>query len=178
MWCEAVIRNLDDAATTELDSPNIDWVDIEWNECDRLLKKQTRSGRPVRAALSAGKALRHHDVIYESAGDIVAINVLPCSVAVVEVKELGKAVRLALELGNLHLRVQIKVNQLIFLDNPQAFDAVIRLGLSWQKQVQRFEPETILSAPTAQLSDRFRLISRSKTVGSAGDSSRICSSSD
>jgi hypothetical protein len=51
MWCERVIRSCPATPATDWGGRILDWVDVQWNGCGRVLKKQTRGGQPVRVLL-------------------------------------------------------------------------------------------------------------------------------
>ena len=159
MWCEKIIRNL---ATDPPPGASVDWVDIQWNECGRILKKQSRRGEPVRVLLPPGQRLRHNDVIYEDASVAIAINVQQCEVIVAKIAEPQTLATLALELGNLHLPVQIEPQEIIFIEDGPAMAVLDSLRIPWAKEIRRFEPAQIISVPSVDVSPALRVIIRSQ----------------
>jgi urease accessory protein len=164
MWCERIIRNLDGLASDSSSGRSIDWADLEWNECSRPLKKQTRGGEPVRMFLAPGQVLHHRDVIHEDSARIIAVNVKPCEVIVAHVIDGPEMALLALELGHLHLPAQIENGQIAFIENESAMAVVKAMGIFWTKEVRRFEPAPVLSAPALNLSPEARVIMRSRNT--------------
>ena len=159
MWCEKIIRNL---ATDPPPGASVDWVDIQWNECGRILKKQSRAGEPIRVLLPPGQRLRHKDVIYEDASLAIAINVQMCEVIVAKIADTKKLATLALELGNLHLPTQIDAQEIIFIEDGPAMAVLDSLQISWAKEVRRFEPTQIISVPSVDVSPALRVVIRSQ----------------
>jgi urease accessory protein UreE len=136
-------------------------VDIEWSECGRELKTQTRSGQPVSVLLPPGQTLRHHDIIYEDAETAIAINVLPCAVIVAPVLDWREMAMLALELGNLHVPVQLDYMEIAFIENEAALLVMSAMQIPWVRHVRRFQPVQILSAPRTELAPELSNILRS-----------------
>jgi len=169
MWCERVIRNCSGESEPDWGGRIVDWVDIEWDECGRLLKQQTRAGQPVRVLLPPGQKLCHHDVIFESASHVIAINVLPCEVIVADVNDAVIMAKLALELGNLHLPVEIQPGQIMFIEDGPAMAVLDALQIPFARTVRRFEPMKAISSPSVDLSPAFRTIIRSQNVGTQRD---------
>jgi urease accessory protein UreE len=163
MWCERVIRNCDGLPAGCWGGRTVDWVDIEWNECGRLLKKQTRSGEPVNVVLPPGQMLRHHDIIYEEAEKAIAINVLPCEVIVAPVLDWREMAMLALELGNLHVAVQLDYMEIAFIENEAALLLMSAMQIPWVRHVRRFQPVQILSAPPTEVALELTLHSPAET---------------
>jgi len=143
---------------TSRDDRAVDPVDLGWFECAGVLKKQTRGGEPIRVILPRGETLRHGDVVFEEASRVIVINVLPCEVIVVSAAGKKDMATLALELGNLHLPTQLGDGELIFIEDGPALEVLDRLRLPWRKEVRRFEPTPVRSAPIAKLAGDFRII--------------------
>lgn len=162
MWCETIIRNLGNTPASDASDRAIDWVDLDWNECGRLLKKQTRGGQSVRVLLSPGQTLRHHDVIFEDERQSIALNVLPCEVVVAQAANMRELAMLALEFGNLHLPVQIENNQILFIEDGPPMSVLEAMGIRWTRQVRRFEPEQVKSAPAVEVAPDLRVTMRSR----------------
>ncbi len=137
-------------------------MDVEWTECARVLKKQTRGGEPVRVMLPRGQTLRHGDVIFEDADRVVIIQVRPCEAIVASVAGAREMARLALELGNLHQPAQLSDGEIVFIEDGPPMEVLERLGIPWRKEVRRFEPTPVLSAPVARLAGGFRVIRSQK----------------
>ena len=163
MWHERVIRNCDGLPASCWGGRAVDWVDVEWHECGRLLKKNTRAGQLVCVQLPPGQNLRHYDVIHEEPQKAIAINVLPCQVIVAPVLDWREMAMLVLELGNLHIPVQLDYMEIAFIENEAALLVMSAMNIPWVKQVRRFEPVPILSAPKTELGPQLEKLIRSGT---------------
>ena len=174
MWCERIIRNCGDASgpgwADQWAGRSVDWVDIEWTDCGRVLKKQTRSGEPVRVLLSPGQMLRHGDVIYEDAHRTIIINVMSCEVVVAKPQDPHTLALIALELGNLHMPTQIEPDEIAFIEDGPAMAVLDALEVPWTREVRRFEPVQTISTPTVNISPALRMIIRSKETSSNQES--------
>jgi urease accessory protein UreE len=159
MWCEQILRNL---AAPPAPGQTVDWVDIQWNQCGRLLKTQSRAGHPLRVLLPPGQRLRHNDVIYEDASLIIAIHVQPSEVIIAKPPDPQKLAILALELGNLHLPTQIELHEIIFIEDGPAMAVLDSLQIPWIREQRRFEPTQIISAPSVEISPSLRVVLRSQ----------------
>ena len=166
MWCERIIRNCGDPSSPrwadQWAGRLVDWVDIEWTDCGRVLKKQTRSGQPVRVLLPPGQMLRHGDVIYEDAHQAIVIHVVPCEVIVAKPENARTLALLALELGNLHMPAQIERDEIAFIEDGPAMAVLDATQIPWTREVRRFEPVQTISMPGVNISPGLRMIIRSE----------------
>jgi len=120
----------------------VDWLDLSWFDCtQRALRKRTRSGELVRILLPVGVHLRHGDVVMRSGGGVVAVHQAMSAVLVARPASAGALALLALELGNLHVPVQVEGEHLIVLDDGPTREALVRHGAGFVEEQRRFEPE-------------------------------------
>jgi urease accessory protein len=158
MWCEQILRNL---AAPLAAGQSVDRVDIQWNQCGRVLKTQSRAGHSIRVLLPPGQRLHHNDVVYEDASLIIAIHVLPCEVISAKADP-QKLATLALELGNLHLAAQIESHEILFIEDGPAMAVLDSLQIPWTREQRRFEPTQIISAPSVDISPDLRIVLRKR----------------
>ncbi len=161
MWCEQVIRNLGDQSDIAGRGIAVDWVDIQWNQRSCWLKKKTRSGIEIQICLPRGQTLQHQDVIHEDAGQIVAVHLLECDVIVAS-PEPGKIANLALELGNLHLPVEIDGPHLVFVEDADAMVALDHMQIRWTRASRRFAPVEIISTQRVNFAPDYNIVIRSR----------------
>jgi urease accessory protein UreE len=154
MWCDRILGNI--AAWGAMDAARIDWVDISWQECGRVLQKRSRGGRTVRVLLAPGQRVGHGDLLFDESGIAIAVNVIPCEVAVVDSTDPV----LAFELGNLHCPMEIAGAQIIFIEDGPALAAVEKLGYRWTREQRRFAPLATIASPTFALSSSFAIKSK------------------
>jgi urease accessory protein len=127
---------------------DVDWLDLTWFDCaQRALKKRTRSGRNANLLLPVGSRLRHLDIL--SFSPLVAVNVLPTDVLVASFSDCESLARVALELGNLHVPVEVDGAKLILLPDGPTFAVLERYGIPNVQECRRFNPEiaSLLSLP-------------------------------
>jgi urease accessory protein len=140
MFCERVVGQIDpDAPPAGL---GVDWLDLSWFDCtQRALRKRTRGGADVRVLLPVGQTPRHGDVLHRDDGVAVAVNLLPTAVLVVRPQSIADMGRLAVELGNLHVPVEVAGPELVVIpDGPT--EALLRKAcVPFGRDLRRFVPE-------------------------------------
>ena len=84
---------------------NIDWLQLEWYEAGkRILRRQTRAGNDIALKfLNKNPALTQGDVLYEDDTLIIAVEILPCDVLVIQPANLFEMASVCYEIGNKHL---------------------------------------------------------------------------
>jgi urease accessory protein UreE len=147
MICERVIGHVTD------DAANVDWIDITWLQTvRRALRLKSRSGRAVDILLPRGAQLRHGDVVATVDGVPLAIWVGPCELLILQTANVAQASLVALELGNLHVAVEVQGDRLLTPDDGPAREIAHRHSIAFSTCVGRFHPlrETVqapLNAP-------------------------------
>ena len=145
--------------------------DMTWRECARrAVRGRTVRGLSVGALLPPGKRLRHGDVLADDdRAGLVVVNVLPCETWVATFADAASLAAAALELGNLHVPVEIdagadaaSVARLVALPDGPVRGVFDRLARSCQPAVRRFQPlpATVTAGAAATLSPDFRLVRR------------------
>jgi urease accessory protein UreE len=161
MICQRIRGNIAERleySAVESIMPGWDLVDLHWKECGRVLKTRSRSGREIRVALPRGEVVRHGDVLFEDEEGNVAIHVEPCELIVVPFSTAAVAARLALELGNLHLPVEINDTELYFPPDSVAIEMAEATAGSWRREVRRFRPQSLIAMGGVALSRDFQVI--------------------
>jgi urease accessory protein UreE len=154
-----------ESATANIYDPNsppileeIDWLDLTWLECrNRAGRKRTRSGREIRILLRLREFLQNGDVLGRWVdGPTIVVNLLPAEVIIATPRNPTEMVHLALELGNLHVPVQISAEQLITPCDSSVEALLGRFSIPFETQSKLFQaqfwPESI------RLADNFRII--------------------
>jgi urease accessory protein UreE len=161
MLVDRILRNLDDAAPAAAQAPGasspparpeIDWLDLTWRDCARRsFRKRTRGGREVRVLLPPGTRVRHRDVLIEphptpagvADAPVVAVNLRLAELRVAAPASPADLARLALELGNLHVPVQVRddTGELLLLPDGPTDALLARLGIPTRIESHRFTPE-------------------------------------
>ncbi|MDB5318962.1 MAG: ureE [Phycisphaerales bacterium] len=139
MLCERILGNLD--AGFSIAGP-IDWLDLTWFDCTQwALRKRSRAGVEVGVLLPVGQTLRHGDVLHHGSAGTIAVQLLPTDVWIIRPADLGAMGRLAVELGNLHVPVQIAGDELILLPDGPTGALLERHGVWYQSHLRQFVPE-------------------------------------
>jgi urease accessory protein len=182
MLCDRVLGNVDsdDGARRYAGRPR-DTLELTWRECARRAARgQTAGGRPVGVLLPRGTHLRQGDVIAdEGAAGLVVVSVAPCEVWVAEFADAAAMAKAALELGNLHVPVEV-TGPLSLATTPDGptrgvFD---RLAAAWRVEHRRFQPlRSTVSAGALGMAESFSVVRRSADAGAdAGHSPQLTNS--
>ena len=142
MWSEQVIENIApllDAGPTESER-EIDFLDVPWNQCDRFVRKCTRSGRFIRVVLPPDERLMHGDVVFQDGARRVVVYVPKSDVMVARPRGIREMGLVALHLGDLHTPACITENEVVFIGNEPAMEVVQTLGVACRREVRRFQP--------------------------------------
>lgn len=101
--------------TININNRNIDWLQLQWYEAGkRILRRQTLAGNDISLKfLNKSPALTQGDVLYESDSLIIAIEILPCDVLVIQPANPFEMASVCYEIGNKHLPLFIDNNELL-----------------------------------------------------------------
>lgn len=90
---------------TNINNRSIDWLQLEWYETSkRILRKQTQSGKDISLRfLNNNPALTQGDILYEDDTNLIAVDILPCEVLVIQPASLFEMASVCYEIGNKHL---------------------------------------------------------------------------
>ena len=127
--------NLNSSSTNK----NIDWLDLEWHETNkRILHKQTRSGTKVTMKfLKENHNLTQGDIIYEDAESIIAIEIQPCDVIVINPKNMFEMATICYEIGNKHLPLFYYEDQLLIAYEAPLFNLFTSLLYEVKKEKRK-----------------------------------------
>jgi urease accessory protein len=154
MLCECILGFLYDG----LPPKATDFVDVAWHETlRRTLRRRSRGGSEVGILLPIGQRIAHHAILFEDEQVRIVVNVLPTEVLIARPGTVEAMGKLALELGNLHARVQIAGDTLVTLADGPAEEVLDRLGIQYSQTAERFEPTPVVAA--IGFAEGFRIIS-------------------
>jgi len=93
----------------------LDWLPVEWFETNkRILHKQTSNGKPLTLQfLNSNPDLKEGDILWANDEDIIAVNIIPCEVLVLQPKNIIEAAGISYETGNRHLPLYYEGNELL-----------------------------------------------------------------
>ena len=91
--------------TVTVNNRCIDWLPLEWHETSkRILRKQTLAGNDLALKfLDKDPKLTQGDVLHEDDSFIIAVDILPCDVLVIQPAGLFEMASVCYEIGNKHL---------------------------------------------------------------------------
>ncbi len=142
MLCEGAIGNVyrDDAG--RFTGKEHDPVDLTWQQCNcRAVRARSRGGRHVGILYPRGIPPRDGDVLFEDGPRIGVISVAACEVCVALITDAALAAKVAIELGNLHLPVEVEAGPtLIFQPDGPALRVLRRYHVPWRNERRRFQP--------------------------------------
>lgn len=142
MVVEKVIGNKKDMDLSGLD---IDIVPIEWYELDKkLMKKDSRLGEEI--GIRVVEKLEDGDVLYMDKDKVMLLEVQPCELTVVQVSTMEQMGRLCFELGNRHLSLAIRKNEVSVIYDEPTFAYLEKLGFAPTKRLDKFTNFTVCHA--------------------------------
>ena len=99
----------------DINNRNIDWLQLQWYEAGkRILRRQTLAGHDISLKfLDKNPALTQGDVLYESDSVIIAVEILPCDVLVIQPANPFEMASVCYEIGNKHLPLFLDNNELL-----------------------------------------------------------------
>ena len=172
MLCDRVLGNVASLPPDRRAEKTIDTLDVTWRDCARrAVRGTTRGGVAVGVLLPLGQSLRHGDVLFEDEARLVVASVIPIEVWVGSFEDPRSMAAAALELGNLHVPVEVTDGlALIALPDGPTRGVFDRRAAKWETQRRRFAPlrETVLGGEL-RLSSTFgvrRALGTSDSVSS------------
>jgi urease accessory protein UreE len=144
MLCDRVLGNVGSDDAGRFAGRPTDVLELTWRDClRRAVRGRTNGGLPIGILLPRRTRLRHGDVLADDAvaGTLVVVDVQPCEVWVADFADSTTLATAALELGNLHVPVEVAAPQsLVTLPDGPVRAVFDRLARSWRSEVRRFEP--------------------------------------
>lgn len=146
-------RVLGDGATST------DELELAWWELGRqAFQKTTRAGALIRVLVPRGRTLRHGDVLSTSDASVrVGVVVRPTETLVVSAVDSTALGLLALDLGNLHIPTEIIDGVLRTIPDGPAEQAIVNLGLAFERAIVLFQPRQRAGMPQVRLAENFRV---------------------
>jgi len=101
--------------STHINNRRIDWLQLEWYESGkRILRKQTQSGNDIALKfLDSNPALTQGDILYEDDILLIAVDILPCEVLVIQPANPFEMASVCYEIGNKHLPLFFEKGQVL-----------------------------------------------------------------
>jgi urease accessory protein UreE len=142
MLCDRVLGNVGRDDDARFAGKARDVLELPWRECaHRAVRGVTRGGLRVGVLLPLGQCVGHGDIVFEDESSYVEVYVLPCAVLVADFCDTACMANAALELGNLHVPVQVLAElQLGVLPDGPARAVMTRYAASSCVETRRFAP--------------------------------------
>ena len=159
MLCDQVLGNVD-ADPSRYEGKTLDPLPLSWRDCTRrAVRGRTEGGRSIGVLLPRGARLHHADVLLESGTYAVFVNVQPCDVLVADFVDGVAIACAALELGNLHVPVEVTNDlQLVTLPDGPSRAALECYAADVRHEVRRFTPlRATVSGSSVRLAESFSL---------------------
>jgi urease accessory protein UreE len=162
MLCDRVLGNVGSDATGRYAGRPRDALELTWRECARrAVRGRTANGLSVGILLPPGAHLRHGDVIADDdAAGLVVVAVSPCEVWVADFADAAALATAALELGNLHVPVEV-ADPLRLMTPPDGPSRGVldRLAAAWRAETRRFQPlRATVSAGGLRVAESFKVM--------------------
>jgi urease accessory protein UreE len=140
--CDGVLGNVSSLPAARFVGKSADLLSLTWLECTRRASRQkTAGGRQVAVLLPIGSTLSHGDVLYEDEGCYIVVEVRPCELWVVTTLDRAGLARVAVELGNLHVPVEVTSSgELLTPPDGPTKGVLRRHGVAYSHCERRFAP--------------------------------------
>lgn len=122
----------------EINSRNIDEVNIEWYEVNKkILKKESKTGRDIGIRFEKPSKLQDGDILYADDNEIVVISIIPCetiSIVPSTMKDMGK---ICYEIGNKHIPLFINENEVLVCYDEPLMVLLEKEGFKPKKEIRK-----------------------------------------
>ena len=119
---EEVLGNLTDLQQSgQITNQNIDYITLQWFECDRnILRKTSQNGQEIAfRLLKEGSRLAHDDVVMLSDESAIVIAIELVQTIVLSPKTLAEMARACYEIGNKHAPLFLEGDEVLLpFDQP------------------------------------------------------------
>lgn len=153
----------------ESSSRVIDWLQLEWHETSkRILHKRTIYGKEIILKfLQEAPNLQQDDVLYFDEETIIAIQILPCDVIVIQPETMYQMAGICYEIGNKHLPLFYENDAVLIPYEAPIFRMLQAAGFEVKKDVrQLLHPLKTSVAPHEHRSSEslfFKILKRTTT---------------
>jgi urease accessory protein len=160
MLCERVLGNVGTDSPGRYAGKVRDALQVTWRECARrAIRGRTERGIHIGVLLPLGLNLRHGDVILETQTTVVVTYVIPCEVWVAEFTDARALATAALELGNLHVPVEVlDGSQIATLPDGPTRGVLDKHAATWWPETRRFNPlRSTITSGSVRVAPNFEL---------------------
>ncbi|WP_052329876.1 urease accessory protein UreE [Thermicanus aegyptius] len=141
MLITKVLGNVKETPAIELEQVEWERVFLHWEELEkRILRVRSDRGREIGIRLETEKRLEEGDILFKEGNFWGTISLLPSKVIVIEPRDQMEMIRLAYEVGNRHLPLEIRMPFLIILHDEPSVELLRRLNIPFTIEEQPFRP--------------------------------------
>ncbi len=117
----------------------VDWLPLEWHETGkRILHRRTVKGIDVTLKfLGTAQQLQQDDVLHADEKTIIAVQVLPCDVIIIQPKTMHEMAAACYEIGNKHLPLFYEESTLLIPYEAPLFRMLQASGFDIKKEVRQ-----------------------------------------
>lgn len=137
---EEVLGNLTDLQQSgQITNQNIDYITLQWFECDRnILRKTSQNGQEIAfRLLKEGSRLAHDDVVMLSDESAIIIAIEPVQTIVLSPKTLAEMARACYEIGNKHAPLFLEGDEVLLPFDQPMFAWLHAAGFHPSQQLRR-----------------------------------------
>jgi len=156
MLFDRILGNIADAGFSQTEPP--DAVELSWDDCALpAIRKTTRAGVAVGILPPRGRSLRDGDVLRNAAGASLVVRVQPVNVWVATFANPSTLAVVALELGNLHVPVEVDGDMLIVPPDGPIREVLDRYGATVESVARIFAPLRVTVLQGVKLAEGFKV---------------------
>lgn len=117
----------------------IDWLNLEWYEAQkRIIHKRSMAGTEVVVKFLGGSQhLTQGDILYEDAITIIAIDILPCEVIIIQPKNMFEMASICYEIGNKHLPLFYEQDEVLVAFEAPLFRLLVASGYEVKQEKRK-----------------------------------------
>lgn len=132
---------LGNAKGKDLSSKKVVYFDLEWFETTRkVLRKTTKDGQEIAVRiLKENFRIKHNDIFFEDANELIIANVLPADAVIVQPKTMMEMGTICYEIGNQHIPIFIENDEIIIPYEDPIFNLLNKSGYNPMKGKRIFE---------------------------------------
>jgi len=121
----------------------IETVSYEWFEANNKIIKR-KSSNKTDIGLRLKEPLFDGALLYEDENKIIYLELLPCELTKLQVRDAKEMGRICFELGNRHLPISIGEMSVSTPYDKPTFEYLQKLGFSCARETEKFIPEIIV----------------------------------
>ncbi|MBE3554372.1 MAG: urease accessory protein UreE [Thermicanus sp.] len=141
MLITKALGNVKETPAIELEQVEWENVFLHWEELEkRILRVRSDRGREIGIRLETEKGLEEGDILFKEGNLWGKVSLLPSKVIVIEPMDRMEMIRLAYEVGNRHLPLEIQPPLMVLLHDEPSAELLRRLHIPFTVEERPFRP--------------------------------------